>query len=97
MKSSLLIPLVIVTLLTSVHAGADVNKGFAAAEARDYATAAQEFKNATEQGDARAQTFLGAMYRDGEGVLQDYKEAVRWFRLAAEQGLAQGHLNLALM
>ena len=97
MKSLLITPLVILALLASLHASANVAKGFAAVEARDYSTAAQEFKNAAEQGDARAQTFLGAMYRDGEGVLQDYKEAVRWFRLAAEQGLAQGHLNLALM
>jgi len=26
------------------------------------------------------------MYANGEGVLQDYKEAVKWYRLAAEQG-----------
>ena len=28
------------------------------------------------------------MYRNGEGVPQDYAEAVKWFRLAAEQGHA---------
>ena len=26
------------------------------------------------------------MYDNGQGVLQDYKEAVKWYRLAAEQG-----------
>ena len=26
------------------------------------------------------------MYDNGEGVPQDYKEAVKWYRLAAEQG-----------
>ncbi|WP_347821611.1 hypothetical protein [uncultured Planktomarina sp.] len=27
------------------------------------------------------------MYQDGTGVPQDYKEAVKWYRLAAEQGM----------
>ena len=39
-----------------------------------------------EEGDAFSQYFLGDMYADGDGVPQDYAEAVRWFRLAAEQG-----------
>ena len=28
------------------------------------------------------------MFRDGEGVAQDYAEAVRWWHLAAAQGNA---------
>ena len=35
------------------------------------------------------------MYDNGEGVPQDYKEAVKWYRLAAEQGmLAQNNLGV---
>src|SRR5260370_42113148 len=37
-----------------------------------------------EQGDANAQYSLGNMYRNGQGVPEDYAEAVRWFRTAAE-------------
>ena len=37
------------------------------------------------------------MYYNGEGVPQDYGEAVKWFRLAAEQGNAQAQFNLGLM
>ena len=29
------------------------------------------------------------MYDNGKGVPQDYKEAVKWYRLAAEQGDAR--------
>ena len=49
-----------------------------------------------EQGDAGAQADLGLMYVSGRGVLQDFAEAVRWYRLAAEQGNvgAQGSLGL---
>ena len=31
---------------------------------------------------------LGLMYDSGEGVPEDDKEAVKWYRLAAEQGNA---------
>ena len=39
-------------------------------------------------GDAIAQYNLGLMYEQGKGVPQDYKEAVKWYRKSAEQGLA---------
>ena len=37
------------------------------------------------------------MYDIGRGVPQDDAEAVRWYRLAAEQGHASGQRNLGLM
>ena len=37
------------------------------------------------------------MYANGEGVLKDEAEAVRWYRLAAEQGDAAAQFNLGLM
>ena len=43
-----------------------------------------------EQGDAEAQLNLGNGYYHGEGVPQDYAEAAKWNRLAAEQGHAEG-------
>ncbi len=39
-----------------------------------------------EQGNAEAQASLRKAYDNGEGVPQDDKEAVKWYRLAAEQG-----------
>ena len=44
-----------------------------------------------------AQFNLGVMYDNGQGVLQDYKEAVKWYRLAAEQGYADAQYNLGVM
>ena len=49
-----------------------------------------------EQGDALAQGQLGSMYDTGQGVPQDYTEAVRWYRLAAEQGHAGAQYNLGV-
>ena len=34
----------------------------------------------------KAQFFHGWMYENGEGVMQNFKEAVKWYSLAAEQG-----------
>jgi uncharacterized protein len=50
-----------------------------------------------EQGDSGAQYNLGLMYAKGEGVIQDYKEAVKWYRLAADQGFFYAQNNLGLM
>ena len=34
------------------------------------------------------------MYEKGTGVPQDYKEAIKWYRLAADQGFASAQTNL---
>jgi len=36
------------------------------------------------------------MYKAGQGVPQDYGAAVRWYRLAAEQGKASAQYNLGV-
>ena len=40
---------------------------------------------------------VGVMYDNGEGVLKDDAEAVRWYRLAADQGDVFAQFNLGLM
>ena len=47
--------------------------------------------------DADAQSNLGLMYANGEGVLEDAPEAVTWLRFAAEQGVAAAQFNLGVM
>ena len=37
------------------------------------------------------------MYYEGEGVPQNYAEAVKWYRLAAAQGFADAQYSLGLM
>ena len=96
-KSLLITPLVVLALLAPLYAGADVNKGFAAAGTGDFATAEKEWKKAAEQGNAVAQYNLGLMYDNGRGVLQDHKETVKWYTLAAEQGKARSQFNLGVM
>jgi TPR repeat protein len=37
------------------------------------------------------------MYNSGQGVLQDYAEAAKWYRLAVAQGHAGAQINLGVM
>jgi TPR repeat protein len=37
------------------------------------------------------------MYKIGIGVSKNYKEAIKWFQRAAEQGFAEAQYNLAYM
>jgi len=60
--------------------------GITAYKEGDYATARRLLRPLAEQGDARAQFSIGAMYTLGQGVPQDYAAAVSWYRKAAEQG-----------
>ena len=42
-------------------------------------------------------TILVSCSINGQGVPQDYEEAIKWYRLAAEQGYASAQYNLGVM
>lgn len=48
------------------------------------------------KGDASAQYALGMRYGTGDGVKQNYNEAMSWFRQSAEQGDVRAQAKLAL-
>ncbi len=80
---------IILTVMLSTTATQDYDKGVAAYKAGEYAAMLKEMKPLAEQGHAKAQNNLGVMYKSGKGVPQDYTEAVKWYRLAAEQSYAE--------
>ena len=82
----ILYTLAVLLLVSTEGRCADFQKGWDAFNNEDYAAAFREWKPLAEQGDAKAQFLVGAMYSDGIGVPHDHKEAARWYRLAAEQG-----------
>ena len=87
MNRLLILPVLLVTLLVGIPAfSADFQKGSAAYQSGDYATALHEWTPLAKQGDADAQYNLGIMYDKGQGVPQNYKTAVKWWKRAAEQG-----------
>ena len=71
--------------------------GEAALSRGDYATALSLFRPLAAQGNAKAQFTLGYMYDNGEGVVQDHKEAVKWYQLAATLGDGTAQYNLGRM
>jgi TPR repeat protein len=50
-----------------------------------------------QRGDPTAQSKLGWKYAKGEGVTQDYAEAEKWLRKAADQGNGVAQNNLGVM
>ena len=89
MLKHLLISLAFLVTLSSPVAAQDFQKGMVAFNAGDYVTALQEWTPLAEAGYDVAQYNLGFMYEYGQGVLQDYAEAVKWYRLSAEMGISR--------
>src|ERR1044071_6271403 len=50
-----------------------------------------------EAGSADAQFHLGFQYANGEGVVQSYEAAAKWYLKAAEQNHALAEFNLGVM
>lgn len=89
--------LIAVITLCSVTAHAGFDEGMAAYDKKDYATVLKEWTPVALHGDAVAQYNLGIMYQNGQGVQQNNEEAVKWYRLAADQGYANAQNNLGGM
>ena len=66
-----------------------------AAQQRTMDEVVQKWTLAAEQGNAGTQFNLGVMHENGQGVTQNFKEALRWYTKAAEQGnvMAQSKLG----
>ena len=82
---------------SGVVVAADSDKGVTAFNSRDYKSAFAELMPLAKKGDGRSQLFIGLMYDSGWGVLQNDKQAVKWYTLAAEQGDAYAQGNLGVM
>ena len=94
---SLILAIALLVGGVSVATAQDFQKGLAAAQAGDYATALQEWTPLAEAGDAAVQNMLGTMHFEGLGVRQDYAEAIKWFKLAAEKGIVEAQIQLGSM
>ncbi|MCF7920574.1 MAG: HNH endonuclease [Candidatus Cloacimonetes bacterium] len=63
-------------------------------EEKGHQEAAKQNKISTVQRNKIEQYKLGRKYHFGIGVKQDYKVAVKWYKLAAEQGYVSAQFNL---
>ena len=64
---------------------------------KDYKKAVEYYRQAADQGHAKAQANLGLMLRKGQGVSVNLQESIKYFAKAAAQGNATGQVNLAWM
>jgi len=92
-------PLKPVLLLAVVGALVGITAWFAL-DVRDAQPPAQEPislpHGRAEHGDAEAQLQLGMRYAEGDGVIQNDKEAARWFAMAAQKGQAEAQYRYGL-
>ena len=77
------------------------NKGCEFYNKGNFSEAAYWFRKSADCNNAGGQSWLGSMYRDGQGVTQDYTQdytqAVVWYRKAADQGDAFDQWSLGTM
>jgi TPR repeat protein len=88
--------LIILLWLSAGPGWAGLEEGIRAYQQEEYPAAVSAFVPLAQQGDARAQFLLGALYAQGHGVPQDYRMAAVWFRRAAEQGHVAAQFNLGV-
>jgi uncharacterized protein len=96
-----LVRLVLFLLLSTAVVSSARADAFAAGSrayaAQNYVLSAEIFARLAEQGDPRAQTYLGVMYLRGQGVPQNFDAAAFWLHLASETGLPEAQYFLGLM
>jgi TPR repeat protein len=88
-----LIVAVILSNTTAALAG-PWEDGMAAYNRGDYVPAIRLFRPLAEQGNPKAQSVIGMMYRKGEGVAKSSARAFMWFSLAAKRGDARAKAEL---
>lgn len=93
---NLLVAFLMITTMTPA-VFADINDGAIAIQNGQFEKAYSEWKPLAEKGETIAEAAIGVMYHAGQGVAQDYVEAIRWYRRAAEKGNAASQANLGVM
>ncbi len=83
--------------ISSVMFHDDFQDGWSSYVKKDFKTAHKLWLPLAEEGNARAQFFMGYMYDLGFGVQEEDQEAVKWYRLAAEQGDSRAQFFMGFM
>lgn len=85
------------SVATAAMASTDLQRGYDAYRNKDYARAYSLLMPQAAAGDAQAQFTVGMMHRYGYGRAADPKEALRWFRMAADKNHSPAEYNLGSM
>ncbi len=63
----------------------------------DYSNALVSFHSLADQGNTRAQHYLGEMYSNGHGVPRQVETALRWYEVAAQSGHREAQVQLGTL
>ncbi len=85
------------TATVSLGAFAGMDEAKNAYDTGQYESAYQEFEILYGEGDAEAAYYLGRMHHFGEGVSQNYSQALNWYRTAADGGHAEAYFVMGQM
>ncbi|RMH35898.1 MAG: hypothetical protein D6690_07660 [Nitrospirae bacterium] len=70
---------------------------YVAYDRANYQTALKVWLGQAEEGDPKAQTYVGDIYEKGLGRPPDFAEAAEWYRRAAKQGYGPAKVSLGLL
>ena len=82
--------------LSCTNKEADFKSAMASYNKKDFSSALLAFQSLATQNYDKAEFMLGKMYAFGEGVPEDYNQAIQWFTKAAEQGNADAQFCLGV-
>ena len=70
---------------------------YVAYDRANFETALQVWLMQAEQGDPKAQNYVGTIYQKGMGVSPNYTKAAEWYAKAAKQGYIRAQVNLGYL
>jgi septal ring-binding cell division protein DamX len=82
---------------TNATTTASTEAAYDAFDRGDMQTAINVWRKLAGQGDTTAQFNLGQLYRLGNGVEPDDREALKWYLMAAQGGMVSAQYNLMMM
>ena len=91
-----IIQLLFFIFVNSALYAADFEKTYEAYKEGNYEVALSGFLELASENHMKAQFYLGAMYREGKGIDQDYSKSLGWYQKAAEHGEPKAQHNVAL-
>jgi hypothetical protein len=86
LEKSVLFTLLICVFFPFVSNADQLEDAISAIENKDYRKAYELLQPLAEEGNVEAQTHLGAMYVNGQGIERDLDKGLSWIMKAAEQG-----------
>ncbi len=95
-KIILYISILFIFLFNNIAISSDLDLAKDAYNKSDFKAAFNYWEPLAKEGISDAQLGLGILYGKGKGLLQDYRESVKWFKLSADQRNAEAQFYIGM-